>query len=140
VFLTCTGEAWDRIDALGDRIVNTLDAIKNTRAQSLRGLVAKARVADREYRDDGGVHSYGPHDAWMLVDDLLALGGVAAFSLADKISRRNKDAEQDVVALKGCDDDRSRLTFAGYDDDGAPLFRMEWPKSGTTGSDREVLS
>jgi hypothetical protein len=70
-----TGDTWNAIDAIGDQLVNTLDAIKNTRATSLRGLVAKARVADLEYRADGNVHSDGPHDAWMVVDDLLAMGG-----------------------------------------------------------------
>jgi hypothetical protein len=70
-----TGAAWDAIVAIGDQLVNTLNAVKRIRAQSLRGLVAKARVADCEYRAHGDPHSEGPHDAWMVVDDLLAMGG-----------------------------------------------------------------
>jgi hypothetical protein len=39
-----TGAAWDAIVAIGDQLVNTLNAVKRIRAQSLRGLVAKARL------------------------------------------------------------------------------------------------
>jgi hypothetical protein len=52
-----TGDAWNAIHAIGDRLLNTLDAMKGIRAKSLRGLVAKACVADLEYRVDGNVHS-----------------------------------------------------------------------------------
>jgi hypothetical protein len=39
------------------------------------------------------------------------------------------------------DTDGSRMTFVGYDDEGAPLFRMEFRKqSGSAGSDCEVQS
>jgi hypothetical protein len=74
---------WDQLNAvldeaaesaIHDRFSNVLDVIKTLRAQSFRGLVAKARVADLMHRTDGEVNSEGPHDAWMVVDDLLAMG------------------------------------------------------------------
>jgi hypothetical protein len=60
-----------------DRLSNALDAVQEIRAQSVRGLAAKARVADLMCRDNGKVHStgLGRRDAWMVVDDILAMTG-----------------------------------------------------------------
>jgi hypothetical protein len=64
-----------RQGAIWDRIHNTLDAMKVIPAQSIRGLAAKARVADLLLRTNGKVHSLG-EESWMVIDDLLALEGV----------------------------------------------------------------
>jgi hypothetical protein len=62
--------------AASDRLYSLADAVKEIRAQSVRGFTSKARVADLIFRNNGKAHSTGRHDAWMVVDDLLAMGGV----------------------------------------------------------------
>jgi hypothetical protein len=62
--------------ALWRRINVALDAMDEIRARSLRGLAAKARVADLLLRKNGEAHSEGPH-AWSVIDDLLAIGSEA---------------------------------------------------------------
>jgi hypothetical protein len=62
-------------DAVSARMDAAVYAMREIRAQSLRGVIAKARVADLLLRQDGEVHSTGPV-VWMVVDDLLAMGEV----------------------------------------------------------------
>jgi hypothetical protein len=59
--------------AIHDRMSDLLGTIEQIQARSVRGLLAKARVADLMHRTNGKVHSDGPYDAWMVVDDFLAL-------------------------------------------------------------------
>jgi hypothetical protein len=56
--------------AVHDQMWNAIDTMTEIRAQSVRGLTAKARVADLIFRTDGVAHGEGPQ-AWMVVDDLL---------------------------------------------------------------------
>jgi hypothetical protein len=61
-------------EAVSDRMHGVIDAMEEIRAQSIRGLAAKARVADLLLREDGEVHSIS-RSVWTIVDDLLAMEG-----------------------------------------------------------------
>jgi hypothetical protein len=59
---------------ISDRIDDAIDAMDEIRARSIRGLAAKARVADLLMRDSE-VHSSIGRSVWMAIDDLLAMEG-----------------------------------------------------------------
>ena len=61
-------------EAISDRVDDAIDAMDEIRAQSIRGLAAKARVADLLMRDSE-VHSSIGRSVWMAIDDLLAMEG-----------------------------------------------------------------
>jgi hypothetical protein len=62
--------------ALWGKINEATDAMDEIRACSIRGLAAKARVADLFLRVNGEPHSEGP-SVWSVIDDLLAIGSGA---------------------------------------------------------------
>jgi hypothetical protein len=64
-------------DAVSARMYGVIDTMEEIRAQSIRGLAAKARVADLLMRQDGVSHSEG-REVWMAIDDLLAMEGAAS--------------------------------------------------------------
>jgi hypothetical protein len=59
-------------EAVSDRMHGVIDTMEDIRAQSIKGLAAKARVADLLMRQDGVSHSVG-RSVWMAIDDLLAM-------------------------------------------------------------------
>jgi hypothetical protein len=59
--------------AVADKIRGFLDAMHAIRARSIRGLIAKARVADKTLREDGEPHSVADERVWCIVEDLLAM-------------------------------------------------------------------
>lgn len=61
-------------EAVSDRVDDAIDAMDEIRARSIRGLAAKARVADLLMRDSE-VHSSIGRSVWMAIDDLLAMDG-----------------------------------------------------------------
>jgi hypothetical protein len=61
-------EDWETYEALDDQLWETP-------AQSMDGVIAKARVLDQRFRCEGEPHSVLHVSlAWQIVDDLLALG------------------------------------------------------------------
>jgi hypothetical protein len=79
--------------AANDEVSRIIDAMSGIPACSIRGLIAKARVADKTLRSaNGEPHSQADENVWSIIDDLLAMGAGAV------MTQTTKNQQADVAA------------------------------------------